>query len=72
LQKGGSGGPHSLSQRAAGERWRFLHFQPGSTHEFLVFTFLVIEEFRTGPAIRASPAYEVAEELGFLIRTADS
>jgi hypothetical protein len=27
-----------MSQRAAGERWRFLLFQSGSTREFLVFT----------------------------------
>ena len=32
-------GSHSLSQRAAGERWHFLHFQPGRTREFLVLTF---------------------------------
>ncbi len=51
----------------------FYHLQPGSTREFLIFTFpVVIKKFCAGLAIRAASTREVPEGCGFLSRTADS
>jgi hypothetical protein len=56
---------------AAGERWRSLQFQRGSPRESSPLRLLVaISEFWPGPAMRALSTCEVAEECGFLIRSA--